>query len=114
MSVLGSIKGFLNNWKRSLTLRSIRSKKAFNKCLIYNGLSNLNEAKVGTHIFVGTLCDEKLAHRLLEMGFVPEEKIAVLANSGRSGSVIVKVKGAKIALSNKIAKNILLKGKNLQ
>ena len=114
MSVFGSIKSIFNYWKRRLSAASFLRRKALNTCLAYNGLIKLSEAKVGTHIFAGSYCDEKLSHRLLEMGFVPEEKIVVLANSGRKGSVMVKVKGAKIALSSKIADKILLKGSEIK
>jgi len=53
-------------------------------------------------------CDNRLAHRLLEMGFVPGEDISVLTNSGKKGSIMIRVKGSKVALSNKIADNILV------
>jgi len=64
--------------------------------------------------FMAANCDNRLAHRLLEMGFVPGEDVTVVTNSGKKGSIMVKVKGSKVALSNKIADNILVRkiGKN--
>jgi len=53
-------------------------------------------------------CDPHLSHRLLEMGFIPGEDVEVLTNSGKKGSVMVRIKGSKVALSNKIACNILV------
>ncbi len=61
--------------------------------------------------FISTSCDAPLEHRLLEMGFVPGEDITVVTNSGSKGTVMVKVKGSKIALSNKIAEKIMVKEK---
>ena len=61
--------------------------------------------------FISTSCAADLGHRLLEMGFVPGEDITVMANTGSKGTVMVKVKGSKVALSNKIADNILVKEK---
>ena len=58
--------------------------------------------------FMSANCDSRLANRLLDMGFIPGEEIEVLRNSGKksSGTIMVKIKGSKVALSNKIADNI--------
>ena len=75
-------------------------------------MTKLSCAKKGTCCkFVSTSCEAPLEHRLLEMGFVPGEDITVVTNTGSKGTVMVKVKGSKIALSNKIAENILVKEK---
>ncbi len=73
-------------------------------------MTKLSCAKKGVCCkFISTSCDADLGHRLLEMGFVPGEYITVMTNTGSKGTVMVKVKGAKIALSNKIAESILVK-----
>ncbi len=73
-------------------------------------MTKLSCAKKGTCCkFVSTSCDAPLEHRLLEMGFVPGEDITVVTNTGSKGTIMVKVKDCKIALSNKIAENILVK-----
>ena len=75
-------------------------------------MTKLSCAKKGTcYKFVSTSCDALLEHRLLEMGFVPGEDITVVTNTGAKGTVMVKVKDSKIALSNKIAETILVKEK---
>jgi Fe2+ transport system protein FeoA len=74
-------------------------------------MATLSSAAPGGYKFVAADCDEKLCHRLLEMGFVPGKKLSVISNTGHKGSIMVKVKGSKIVLSNKIAEKILLKRK---
>ena len=70
-------------------------------------MTKLSCAKKGSSLkFVSTSCEAPLEHRLLEMGFVPGEDITVVTNTGTKGTVMVKVKGSQIALSNKIAENI--------
>jgi Fe2+ transport system protein FeoA len=83
--------------------------KSFNNCLKYNGMAKLSDAVPGTYRFIVAYCGEKLAHRLLEMGFTPGEYLTVIENTGPKGSVIIKIKGSKIALNNKIADKILLR-----
>lgn len=47
------------------------------------------------------------AHRHLEnLGFVPGEAITVISRIG--GSLIVNVKGSRVALSSELAKNIVV------
>lgn len=76
-------------------------------------MTKLSCAKKGTCCkFVSTSCDAPLERRLLEMGFVPGEDITVITNTGEKGTVMVKVKGSKVALSNKIAENITVKEEN--
>ena len=47
------------------------------------------------------------AHRHLEnLGFVPGEAITVISRIG--GSLIVNVKGSRVALSSELAKNVVV------
>ncbi|MCL2144094.1 MAG: ferrous iron transport protein A [Endomicrobia bacterium] len=72
-------------------------------------MTKLSSTKKGACCkFVSTSCDADLGHRLLEMGFMPGENIVVVTNTGSKGSIMVKVKGSKIALSNKIADQIIV------
>jgi Fe2+ transport system protein FeoA len=72
-------------------------------------MAKLSNAVPGIYVLVAVCYVEKFGYRLLEMGFVPGEKITVIANTGHDGSVIVKIKGSKIALSSRTAGMILLK-----
>ena len=75
-------------------------------------MTKLSCAKKGSSWeVVSTSCEAPLEHRLLEMGFIPGVDITVVTNTGSGGSVMVKVKGSQIALSNKIAENIWVKEK---
>ncbi|MDR3256069.1 MAG: ferrous iron transport protein A [Endomicrobium sp.] len=103
------MKSIYEYWHRRWIKAHFQKFKSFNNCLKYNCMAKLSNAVPGVYRFVAAYCDEKLGHRLLEMGFVPGEKLTVIANIGSKGSVMVKVKGSKIALSNKIADKILLK-----
>ncbi|MDR0977982.1 MAG: ferrous iron transport protein A [Endomicrobium sp.] len=85
--------------------------KSFNKHLSYSGIAKLTIAVPGAYKFYNTYCDKRIAHRLLEMGFIPNEKIIVIENNGHNGSIIVKVKGSKIALNHRLADKILIKRK---
>ncbi|AKL98354.1 FeoA family protein [Endomicrobium proavitum] len=78
----------------------------------HKGLIKLGSAQTGTYKFVAAFCDEDLGHRLLEMGFVPGGDVTVIANAGLRGSVMIEIKGSKLALSHKIADNILLMKKD--
>jgi Fe2+ transport system protein FeoA len=72
----------------------------------------LNIAIPGIYKIKGILyCDKKLERRLVEIGFISEEKLTVVRNTGAMGNIIVKIKGSKIALSNKISDKILIKRK---
>jgi Fe2+ transport system protein FeoA len=83
--------------------------KSFNECLRCNIVVKLGSAVPGVYVFVAAYCSKKFGYRLLEMGFVPGEELTVIVNTGHNGSVVVKVKGSKIALGNRIADKILLK-----
>ncbi|MDR3112900.1 MAG: ferrous iron transport protein A [Endomicrobium sp.] len=107
---------FYDYWRRKLVKTNIKM-RGQNKTLkkpqppICDGLGRLSCAKRGVCKFVSTCCDEKLAHRLSEMGFTPGGDIKVVEELGRAlrGSVMVEVKGSKLALSDKIANNIFIK-----
>jgi len=77
----------------------------------FKDLRPLSSAKRGKYLFNCANCDDSLVHRLLEMGFVPGCDVDVCSNSGAGGSIMVEVKGSKLALSGKIAKNIMVKEK---
>jgi len=83
---------------------------AFRGDSIYD-VVRLSYAKPGVYKFIAVYCGEKLRHRLLEMGFVPGEWLTVIGSAGAKGSVMVKIKGAKIALGNEVAYKILLERK---
>ncbi|MDR2812082.1 MAG: ferrous iron transport protein A [Endomicrobium sp.] len=85
--------------------------KSFNKHLSYNDVVKLSAVVPGAYKFFATYCDDKLFRRLLEMGFVPNEEVIVISKSDKKGSVVVKVKGSKIALNHRVADKILLKRK---
>ncbi|MCA6079712.1 MAG: ferrous iron transport protein A [Endomicrobium sp.] len=105
-----AIKRGYEYWHKRWIKAHFQNYKAFDSCLKYNGMAKLSDAGPGVYRFVIAYCDDnKLGHRLLEMGFVPGEYLTVIENTGLKGSVMVKVKGSKIALSNKIADKILLK-----
>ncbi|MDR2676472.1 MAG: ferrous iron transport protein A [Endomicrobium sp.] len=74
-----------------------------------NKLTVLSNAVPGSYKFIIVNCDKKSYYRLLEMGFIPSEKLIVISNIKNKGCTIVKVKGSKIILSDKIAKHIFLK-----
>ena len=105
------VKRIYDYWRKRWIKAHFQKFKAFNRCLQYSNMAKLSSAVPGSYRFVVAYCDEKLRHRLLEMGFVPGEEITVVTNTGDKGSIMIKIKGSKIALSNKIADNILLKRK---
>jgi Fe2+ transport system protein FeoA len=77
-----------------------------------NGIVKLSTTVPGVYKFVlSNNRDKKLNLRLLEIGFVPGVKLRVIKNSGQKGSIILKIKGAKIVLSNKITDKILVERK---
>ncbi|MDR1122830.1 MAG: ferrous iron transport protein A [Endomicrobium sp.] len=86
--------------------------KSFNKCLHYNGTIKLSEAVPGIYKFSTTYCNDKLTHRLSELGFVTNEKITVIENRNNKGGVMIKIKNSKIVLNHRVADKILLKGNN--
>jgi Fe2+ transport system protein FeoA len=78
----------------------------------YDDMIKLSIAVPGVYKFVVAYCGGKLGHRLLEMGFVPEEELTVVKNAGLNGSIVIKLKGSKIVLSNKIADKCIVKKRN--
>ncbi|GHT55586.1 hypothetical protein AGMMS50233_05760 [Endomicrobiia bacterium] len=95
-------------WHKRWIRAHFQKFKSFDNCLKYNGMTKLSNAVPGSYKFVVACCGEKLRHRLLEMGFLPGEELIVIENTGHGGSIVVKIKDARIALGNKIADNILL------
>lgn len=70
-------------------------------------MKSLNNLKKGSICkIVAISCKEDITKRLMEMGFLIHEKVLVKANTGKNGSLLLKIKGSTIALSNKIAENI--------
>jgi Fe2+ transport system protein FeoA len=92
--------------------RNIHVFRSFNED-VANNFTKLSCASPGRYELFEAYCDRKLRHRLLEMGFVPGEDLAVIDNSSLSGGggVVIKIKGAKIALSSEVADKILLREK---
>ncbi|MDR1784815.1 MAG: ferrous iron transport protein A [Endomicrobium sp.] len=83
---------------------------SFNKDIVDN-FTKLSCANPGKYKLLVTYCDRKLKYRLLEMGFIPGEGLTVISNSAPNGGVMIKIKGAKIALSNEVADKILVREK---
>ncbi|MDR3071307.1 MAG: ferrous iron transport protein A [Endomicrobium sp.] len=82
-----------------------------NNCQECHNMVKLSNAVAGTYRFVTAHCDAKLRHRLLEIGFVPSEKLIVIEKTGNKSNVVIRIKGSKIALSNKVADRVLLERK---
>jgi Fe2+ transport system protein FeoA len=99
------------HWRKRWIKAHFQKFKAFDNCLKINSMTKLSNAVPGSYRFIAASCDEKLRHRLLELGFLPGEELIVIENTGRRGSIMVKIKGSRIALSDKVADNILLKRK---
>lgn len=75
-------------------------------------LISLSIAEPGEYQFITTLCEHEMAHRLLEMGFIPETIIKVISNTGANGTVMIEIKGSKLALNSRIANDIVIKTKS--
>jgi Fe2+ transport system protein FeoA len=93
-------------YKKYCYANNILKKK---KNIKYNNIIKLSDAIPGKYEFVSMYCDEVFIHKLLEIGFITNEKIFVVYNTGFNGSVILKIKESKIALNNKIACKIFIK-----
>jgi Fe2+ transport system protein FeoA len=98
-------------WHQHRIKTNLKKIKAFNSHLEHNSMIKLSDAFPGIYKFMAIHCDRKLEYRLLEIGFAQGEDIIVIENTGHKGCIMLKVKNSKIALSNKIADNILLKRK---
>jgi Fe2+ transport system protein FeoA len=103
------IKFIFGYWRERWSKSHFQKHKSFNNCFKYNDMAKLSDAVPGVYRFIAAYCGGKLAYRLLEMGFVPGEYLTVIENTGPKGSIMIKIKGSKIALSNKIADKILLR-----
>ncbi|MDR2860495.1 MAG: ferrous iron transport protein A [Elusimicrobiota bacterium] len=80
---------------------------------VYENLISLSIAPEGEYTFITLICEPEIEHRLLEMGFIPgaEIKIVTKTGIGENSSVMIEIKGSKLALNNKIANEILVKAK---
>lgn len=66
----------------------------------------LNEGVIGSNYMVkGVLVDDKITRRLEALG-VNEKTPVLILNKKRSGSLIIKVRGTRLALGKKIADGI--------
>jgi Fe2+ transport system protein FeoA len=104
-----NIKLIYGYWRERWCKAHFQKYKSFNNCLKYNGMAKLSDAVPGVYRFIAAYCGEKLAHRLLEIGFVPGEYLTVIENTGPKGNIMIRIKGSKIALNNEIADKILLR-----
>jgi Fe2+ transport system protein FeoA len=99
-------------WHKYCTRAHFKKFKTFNNNLKHNNdVLRLSSIVPGVYKFLTVYCDERLGHRLFEMGFIPGEEIIVIETTGLNGIVMVRIKGSKIALSSGIADKILLKRK---
>ncbi|MDR0724149.1 MAG: ferrous iron transport protein A [Endomicrobium sp.] len=106
------IKHICNNWRKRWAKRHFKKFNEFNLIFKNNTLIKLSTAVPGVYKFViSNNTDKKLNHRLHEIGFLPNTKLRVLKNTGKRGSILIKIEGSKIVLSNKIADKILLERK---
>jgi Fe2+ transport system protein FeoA len=107
---------FFNYWHRRKYLQKShfihKPNICFHKCRHKNlpeGSIQLSEAKIGNdYKFVIANCDHCLEHRLLSMGFLPGQKVKIVANTGCKGTVMIEIKGSKLMLNNRIANNIFV------
>jgi Fe2+ transport system protein FeoA len=75
-------------------------------------MAKLSDTVPGAYRFVFANSDDhKLTQRLLEIGFIPNGEIIVIESGVRKSGVMVKIRGSKIALNNKVAEKILVKRK---
>ncbi|MDR0956399.1 MAG: ferrous iron transport protein A [Endomicrobium sp.] len=102
-----------NYWHKYWILSRLKKFNKFNNNYLSNcNVVKLNIAVPGTYKVKSILCyDKKLELRLIEIGFISGERLTVVRNIGPIGNIIVKIKGSKIALSNKISDKILIKRK---
>jgi glycosyltransferase involved in cell wall biosynthesis/Fe2+ transport system protein FeoA len=97
------------HWHRHWAEKHYRKFKKFNLIFQNNPKIKLSIAVPGVYKFVSSNNnDKRLNHRLLEIGFIPKIRLRVIKNSGEKGSILLKIKGSKIVLSNKIADKILV------
>ncbi|MDR1523530.1 MAG: ferrous iron transport protein A [Endomicrobium sp.] len=107
------IKNIYNNWHKRWTKRYLKKFDEFNSIFKNNNTITLSTAVPGVYKCVlSNTSDKKLNTKLIEIGFIPGVKLRVIKNTGKKGFIILKIKGSKIALSNKITDKILVKGKS--
>jgi DtxR family Mn-dependent transcriptional regulator len=69
-------------------------------------ISELKENQKGTVAFIRG--DNKVLHRLLDMGLTPGTRISVSRIAPLKGPVEISVRGSKLALGDKIARNVFV------
>lgn len=87
--------------------KRVHGYRPFNNDVVDN-FTKLSCVSPGEYKLLAIYCNRKLKYRLLEMGFVPGKDLIVINNGGPSGGMMIKIKGAKIALSNEVADKILV------
>ncbi|MDR1244203.1 MAG: glycosyltransferase [Endomicrobium sp.] len=103
------IKHMYSHWHRHWTEKHHKRFEKFNLIFQNNPSIKLSTAVPGVYKFASSNNNDKgLNHRLLEIGFIPGIRLRVIKNTGEKGSLLLKIKGSKIVLSNKIADKILV------
>jgi glycosyltransferase involved in cell wall biosynthesis/Fe2+ transport system protein FeoA len=103
------IKHMYYHWHRHWTEKHRIRFKKFNLIFQNNPNIKLSTAVPGVYKFASSNNNDKgLNHRLLEIGFMPGTMLRVIKNTGEKGSILLKIKGSKIVLSNKIADKLLV------
>lgn len=106
------IKNIYGALRKRLVKKHLNKFDEFNLVFKNNNTISLNVAVPGVYrVALLDNTDKKLYLRFLELGFLPNTKLRVLKNTGKNGSTLIKIRGSKIALSNKIANKILLERK---
>lgn len=69
----------------------------------------LNEGEIGkNYVVTGVLAEKKVARRLEALGVNQQTPVIILNKKG-SGSLIIKVRGTRLALGRQIAEGIAVK-----
>ena len=69
----------------------------------------LNEGEIGkNYVVTGVLAEQRVASRLEALGVNPQTPVIILNKKG-SGSLIIKVRGTRLALGRQIAEGIAVK-----
>ena len=98
-----------HKWHRHWVEKHHKRFKKFNLIFQNNPTIKLSTAVPGVYRIASSNNNDKgLNKRLLEIGFIPGIRLRVIKNTGEKGSILLKIKGSKIVLSNKIADKILL------
>ena len=69
----------------------------------------LNEGEIGkNYVVTGVLAEKRVARRLEALGVNQQTPVSILNKKG-SGSLIIKVRGTRLALGRQIAEGIAVK-----